>query len=397
VNISEFNEKFIDQGFVLKYHEHIGDVAYKSFKAMKDTVEEEYNFWRDYQTGFLGKVFGKYNSLKNMLDNIESLIMNENDDLDLIVIKLQQAVDQFNSDARFNLTMKHDITQKMKHLYEKDPRGADGFYKFYLRQPTSSNEPNDFFGALEAYNYLHSNTQTEKVRNYEANMNDVSKRYLAIVDEISDKYNQDTTKVELHYDELKEEIESWKNERISEVETFISEKKETMNEFEALYTEKLKLQSPAKYWEDLESDFRKEGKNWLIAAGVLSVLFIGLLMKLLYKLPATLNTTLENAGINTIRGTLILTIIISIGVYLIRLMVKMAMSSYHLSRDAKERHQLSYFYLALINDKAIDTEERLIVLQSLFSRSDTGLIKGDSSPAFPIDSMMAQIAKNITK
>jgi len=73
------------------------------------------------------------------------------------------------------------------------------------------------------------------------------------------------------------------------------------------------------------------------------------------------------------------------------------MSAYHLSRDAKERHQLSYFYLALIKDKAIAEEDRTIVLQSLFSRSDTGLIKGDSSPSFPIDSMMTQIFKNVAK
>ena len=59
------------------------------------------------------------------------------------------------------------------------------------------------------------------------------------------------------------------------------------------------------------------------------------------------------------------------------------MSSYHLARDAKEREQLTYFYLSLINEKAVTDSERELVITSLFSRSDTGLLKGDSSPEIP--------------
>ncbi len=39
--------------------------------------------------------------------------------------------------------------------------------------------------------------------------------------------------------------------------------------------------------------------------------------------------------------------------------------------------------MALLNDKGIAEAERSIVLQSLFSRADTGLLKGDSSPTLP--------------
>ena len=86
--------------------------------------------------------------------------------------------------------------------------------------------------------------------------------------------------------------------------------------------------------------------------------------------------------------------IVSVAVYIIRLFVKLALSSYHLARDAKEREQLTYVYLALNKEKAIATEERNIVLQSIFSRADTGLLKGDSSPTIP-DGVVSQILKNI--
>lgn len=58
-------------------------------------------------------------------------------------------------------------------------------------------------------------------------------------------------------------------------------------------------------------------------------------------------------------------------------------SNYHLARDAEEREKLTYLYLSMLEKGAIDKEERKIILQSLFSRSDTGLLKEDSSPTMP--------------
>lgn len=41
-----------------------------------------------------------------------------------------------------------------------------------------------------------------------------------------------------------------------------------------------------------------------------------------------------------------------------------------------------------------EEKDREIILQSLFSRVDTGLLKGDSSPTMP-DGLLGQIVKNI--
>ena len=84
--------------------------------------------------------------------------------------------------------------------------------------------------------------------------------------------------------------------------------------------------------------------------------------------------------LENIKNSAILTVITSVGIYILRTFIKMAMSSFHLSRDAKERNKLSIFYLALIEDDAVTDKERAIVLNSLFSRADTGLLKGDSGP-----------------
>lgn len=60
----------------------------------------------------------------------------------------------------------------------------------------------------------------------------------------------------------------------------------------------------------------------------------------------------------------------------------LATSSFHLQRDAIERRRLTHVYMSLLREDAIKPEERSLVLQSIFSRADTGLIRGDG-PTMP--------------
>jgi hypothetical protein len=69
-------------------------------------------------------------------------------------------------------------------------------------------------------------------------------------------------------------------------------------------------------------------------------------------------------------------------------------SSYHLARDAEERHTLTFFYLALLKDTEVKDEDRNLILQSLFSRVETGLLKDDSSPTMPSDAISKIFTKN---
>ena len=68
---------------------------------------------------------------------------------------------------------------------------------------------------------------------------------------------------------------------------------------------------------------------------------------------------------------------------LMKLLSKMTFSSFHLMRDAQEREQLTYLYLALTHESEIDKSSRDIVLQSLFSRSETGLLVKENGPTMP--------------
>lgn len=131
----------------------------------------------------------------------------------------------------------------------------------------------------------------------------------------------------------------------------------------------------------MSRSYHRNGIGWLIASGVIAVATI---IGLVFLIINTANLFGKDSyWFNLLKDTALLTVITSVAIYILRITVKLALSSLHLSRDAKEREQLSYFYLALIESKGITNQERISVINALFSRSDTGLLKGDSAPTLP--------------
>ena len=100
----------------------------------------------------------------------------------------------------------------------------------------------------------------------------------------------------------------------------------------------------------------------------------------------------ENATA-VIRWSLIFIALLSLIAYTVKSISKVMFSSYHLARDAEERHTLTYFYLALLKDSAAKEEDKNLILQSLFSRVDTGLLKDDSGPTMPHESITKIMGK----
>ena len=98
--------------------------------------------------------------------------------------------------------------------------------------------------------------------------------------------------------------------------------------------------------------------------------------------------------LNTIQGITIFGSIVAVYAFWVKTLSRLIFSSYHLMRDSEEREQLTYLYLALVDDNKIEESSREIILQSLFSRSDTGLLSKESSPIMPT---AADILKAIPK
>lgn len=157
-------------------------------------------------------------------------------------------------------------------------------------------------------------------------------------------------------------------------------RKAKIQELEDTYQEKLRLAKPAKYWNDAAKKFRLEG---MVSTGLLItslVLGFGYLSNFF---TAWLTGQQLLIQLNTIQGIVIFGTFLAVYGVLIRVLSRLAFSAFHLMRDAEEREQLTYLYLSLINEKKIDEKSRDIILQALFSRSETGLLTGNAAPAMP--------------
>lgn len=190
------------------------------------------------------------------------------------------------------------------------------------------------------------------------------------------------------------EFDYWDNEKKKEYDDWYNTTKETLSELcssserkikdlEETYQQKLRLQKPAEYWKKRANEMRERGNNarkWLIGLIVFSAIA---LITYIVIAPKRIIPNVIDGDSDAMKWLLVSITIISFLAYGIRSLNKLMFSAYHLARDAEEREQLTHVYLALHNDNKVDESERSIVLQALFSRADTGLLKEDSSPTMP--------------
>ena len=157
-------------------------------------------------------------------------------------------------------------------------------------------------------------------------------------------------------------------------------RKAKIQELEDIYQEKLRMAKPAEYWNNAAKKFRLEG---IICAVFLVVSLVLGAVYLSNFFTDWLTGQESQVKLNTVQGIVIFGTLLAVYGILIRVLSRLAFSAFHLMRDAEEREQLTYLYLSLINEKKIDEKSRDIILQALFSRSETGLLTGESAPTMP--------------
>lgn len=188
------------------------------------------------------------------------------------------------------------------------------------------------------------------------------------------------------------DAEAFKQKRCEELAKEESEYTERLNKaderiaaLEEAYSKKLQLEGPAQYWDKLAKSYLKRGWVLLFLTFALGIVMIRFLLNILLDIDAIPLFNQTELSLKTIRGSLILIVMTSIAGYLIHLFTKLSISSFHLSRDYRERFQLTNVFLALLRDGDVkcDDQVKQIVMQALFSRSDTGLLKGEHSFKMP--------------
>src|SRR5690606_2374926 len=286
------------------------------------------------------------------------------------------------------------------------PGAFDALINNKIQNPSNRDS---LYGAISAFEFLSKDfssilerRNTEKrsiiaIRNdFENYLNESEKTLSEHLANSNDKFSNYVQKIDKLTSEKEEEFNRWyDNIKTNDWEKWYNEKLTKLINLEETYEAKLKLEKPARYWEKKSTNYYKQAntaKNILIGVVSSSILFLTIL--LLTAPEWIFENIFKGNEIKVIRWSLIFIVLISIIAYAIRAITKYMFSSYHLARDAEERHTLTFFYLSLLKDTDIKDEERQIILQSLFSRTDTGLLKEDSSPTMPSSDFISKIISN---
>lgn len=290
-------------------------------------------------------------------------------------------------------------TDFLLNLERSNPQSFLGAYTYLCGDLNHSiNQKDNFNGYLIAYEFksreskLSERLNSEKASlqqlksNFKNSLPELDKQLVDHLKESSDKYDEYVTRIDDFQTDKEKTYSDWFINTKGDFETFDKESLLKLQELEKTYKEKLKLEGPATYWSQRAKSLKSQGWFALVSLVLLILIICYSLSELLWKTPDQIFTSYFKGDHSAaIRWSIIYVTLISFLAFCVKAISKVMFSSFHLARDSEERHTLTYFYLALLKESEIDSEEKKLIMQSLFSRADTGLLKEDSSPTMPND------------
>lgn len=162
----------------------------------------------------------------------------------------------------------------------------------------------------------------------------------------------------------------------------LSAHKATMANLEQVFREKMKLRAPVEYWEERQSrhDARSKFLGWLTFGAMLTLaLMIG-------GIAWWVLSGLSTDGKPEVWRVSVLVLVGVLGVWGVRLIVRMFLSHIHLATDAAERVVMVKTYLALLEGENVPSDEdRKLILQPLFRPASDGIVKDEGLPHPALD------------
>lgn len=370
--------------------------------SIYEFINRQLNGWNKIETKLPTELNASKEYFKELHSQLITLVKDIPDEYYLENHFQGTIIPTINNLRRFPLIYDSSITEFLINVFNENPKYFIGAFNFIIKDDSRSGNNKEYFiGYNLAYEFISKDyskilerrnaekSSIAKIRNdFEKYLSDsetqisdylsnTHKKYIEYSNKIDDLHQEKNTQFSTWFKELKEnEWAKWYNPAQSKIK-----------ELEETYNKKLQLEAPARYWSIKSLKHKKEGKNALWILIGLSTFAAILLYTILWNAPEDIykSFTGETSRVGAIRWSIVFITLISIIAFAIKSVSKYMFSSFHLARDCEERHTLTYFYLSLLKDSNVDEKDRQLIMQSLFSRADTGLLKEDSSPTMPND------------
>ena len=415
---------FIDKYVKFKISNSSYSIDYKeeelTFSEFKSVVESNLKYWdeKSLKSEMCEEIQSSWNGLN---DRIKVLMkyLEEEDELtkdrlyNLMYYKFPYNYNTFTNDTRvyeFSLSSPIDKDNGISMIrifidYYLNSWAKDGLstaIKNYVYIEKNKSYIGQYLNNTNAYSFLPAFFVFNKeIRKEEMPFNNfqeevvkpVSEKVERIEFQIDEKLKETTNFIEEKDKDIINLFDEHKNE-IDEFKTKINEwrdnKEKQIDILEETYKNKLQLEAPETLWESRAAQYRQKSGWWMFG---LFIFIVGLLVSGGYFAVKIHDYVQEMAkGIPFISKSFIYVALISFLIYIIRIIIKIIISNQHMSMEYEQKAALTRFYQALIQDgKEVDKEEKLIIFNALFRKTDTGLIKSDNSN--DTDALLSQFSK----
>ena len=380
-NLKYWEEKSLESEMCIEIR-NIWNTWHERAKNLKNYLEDEDELTKEKLYTFIYNNFpSNYTSLSDEL-RLYTLNLASPTDKDSGIAMIRMFIDYYlNSWAKDNLS-----TAIKNYVYiEKN--------KSYIGQYLNSTNAYSFLPAFFVFNKEIRKEEMPFNNFQEEVVKPVSEKVERIGSQIDEKLKETTNLIEEKDEKIINLFDEHKNE-IDEFKTKINEwrddKEKQIETLEETYKSKLQLEAPETLWESRAAKYRIKSRWWM---GGLLIFIIGLLVSSGYfviSIHDYLQGTVKE--IPFISKSFIYVALISFLIYIIRIIIKIIVSSQHMSMEYEQKAALTRFYQALIQDgKEVDKEEKLIIFNALFRKTDTGLIKSDNSN--DTDALLSQFSK----
>lgn len=382
-----------------------------SLEELENILENNCSIWEDlYQDTDNINYSAVYQNLKNKIFNFFAYFNSVNDIGDISDETLYSSIYNYISDSSQYLENKRKYLINIEAPINKDKNFIKiiEFYKYYQEQKFDN-----ISLAIQYYIIIYRNP--EKAGNFLNNTN--LYYYYPAFHYLKEQFNIEfpNTKIDDEINILKielstmeetipkrknevlnymkstsDEFDIWKNdfkENINDWRDEIDEWKEKMEKkltiLENTYREKLKLEEPEKLWNEKAKNYGKAYKLWGVFVILLSGAIVYFVNKIIteFYFNSRLNSISDNDILNYFPKTFLFVGILSLALYVLRVFVKITLSNKHLQLECEQKAVLTRFYQALVYEgQNINENERLIIFNILFSKTESGLIKLSDTP-----------------
>ncbi len=375
----------------------------KGFSNIFKLVSTEREKWSKVKDGVPNELKASYtyydNIYKQILSFAKSYIPNERHTAGHLMSGWKNILGQIKNVNSNPLPIDHPKTAFLISVHENQPLRFLGAFKYITNTLSGSITNKEYFtGVLMSYEFENQNISeiTSRKNNEKRSISQIRTKFETQLQNSEQDLISHLSKYNESYKIKSDEIQAFKTEKEvlfnnwftaskDEFRSLDSRARKSIEELEKTYEEMLRLKKPAEYWKKRAVKLNKEGWYATISMICLIVLASLTLYILLILAPEGMLKSFAKDTSSAIKWSIVYIMFISLMVYGIRVTHRIAFSSFHLARDAEEREQLTHVYLAMIKDNEISQEEKNLIIQSLFSRADTGLLKEDSSPTMPND------------